>query len=214
MKLLIETTEELEYLKEAADANSKGSYFIKGPFMQAETKNKNGRVYPLSVLSKEVARYQGQIGDKRSMGELGHPAVPSVNLDRVSHLITDLHMEGNNAMGKAKILDTPTGKIAKNLMDEGIKLGVSSRGLGTLSSANGYQLVNDDFYLATVDIVADPSAPEAFVANLRESKEWIMESGVWYEADLVKAQKKLNVVSRADYEKMALDVFNQFLGKL
>ena len=123
-------------------------------------------------------------------------------------------MEGNDVIGKAKILDTPTGKIAKNLIDEGIKLGVSSRGLGSLSAANGHQVVNDDFYLSTVDIVSDPSAPDAFVTSLRESKEWIMESGVWFEADLVKAQTVLKTISRQDYEAAALKIFNKFLSKI
>ena len=158
MRLIKEVTQELEYLVEDSESGRKGT-FIQGIFMQAEQKNRNGRMYPARVMEKEVRRYQDLISEKRSLGELGHPENPSINLDKVSHLISDLRMEGNNMIGRAKILDTPMGKIAKNFIEEGVCLGVSSRGLGSLVEKNGIMEVQDDFYLATVDIVADPSAP-------------------------------------------------------
>ena len=182
---------------------------IKGVFMQAETKNRNGRVYPLDVLQKEVARYNKELVEsKRAFGELGHPEGPTVNLDRVSHMIEELVPEGNNIIGKAKILDTPNGKIVKELLNAGAKLGVSSRGMGTLEKRGQTNYVKDDFYLATAgDIVADPSAPKAFVEGIMEGKEWIWDNGILKEAEVARIHRVASANKQAE-------AFEMFLSKL
>ena len=211
MRLIKEVTQELEYLVEDSESGKKGT-FIRGIFMQAEQKNRNGRMYPSRVMEKEVRRYQDLISEKRSLGELGHPENPSINLDKVSHLISDLRMEGNNVIGRAKILDTPMGKIAKNFIEEGVCLGVSSRGLGSLVEKNGIMEVQDDFYLATVDIVADPSAPEAFVQGIMENAEWICENGIWKTIQIETAQKQIKKASAKELEEEKLKVFERFMN--
>jgi len=215
MKLIAEEVLNVRYLVEE---NGKGGkeHFIEGVFMQAERKNRNGRVYPHAVLSKEVDRYNNEYVNKnRAFGELGHPDSPTINLDRVSHMITSLKADGNNFMGKAKILDTPNGKIVKSLLDGGASLGVSTRGVGSLKPANGYQLVQDDFHLATAaDIVADPSAPEAFVRGIMENAEWIMVNGKWTQQHYDNARKLIREASRDDVEAVALKVFHNFISKL
>ena len=185
MKLFSEAVEDVEYICEAKEDGSK-SYKIRGIFMQADIKNRNGRVYPMEVLNKEVTKYNKNfIKENRAFGELGHPDGPTVNLERVSHMITSLTPEGKNFIGEAKIMSTPMGEIVKSLMDEGAKLGVSSRGMGSLESKGGANYVRDDFYLATAaDIVADPSAPNAFVEGIMEGKEWVWDNGVLTEKDV------------------------------
>ena len=177
MKLIKELTEEVEYITE--DNEGKKNHYIQGVFLQSEITNRNGRMYPKSVLDREVKNYNEKyIRTNRALGELGHPEGPTVNLDRVSHKITELKEDGNNFVGKAKLLDTPMGNIAKNLLGEGVKLGVSSRGMGTLKRENGASVVGEDFMLATAaDIVSDPSAPDAFVEGIMEGKEWVWENG-------------------------------------
>lgn len=184
--------------------------------MQAEQKNRNGRVYPREVLSREVDRYnQNYVQKNRAFGELGHPDSPTINLDRVSHMITSLKPDGNNFIGKAKILDTPNGRIVKSLLDGGASLGVSTRGVGSLKETSGYKLVQDDFHLATAaDIVADPSAPDAFVQGIMEGKEWILDNTGWKEIDYDMAKKQLQEASRADIEAVSLRVFENFMSKL
>lgn len=214
MKLIAEEVLNVQYLVE--EKNGKKEHFISGIFMQAEKKNRNGRVYPFDILNKEVSRYNNEYVTKnRAFGELGHPDSPTINLDRVSHMITSLHPDGNNIIGKAKILDTPNGKIVKSLLDGGASLGVSTRGVGSLKPHNGYQLVQDDFHLATAaDIVADPSAPEAFVRGIMEGKEWILDGTGWKEVDYYKAKKMITEASRNEIEGVALKVFSNFLSKL
>jgi hypothetical protein len=184
--------------------------------MQAEKKNRNGRVYPYNVLNKEVSRYnQEYVNKNRAFGELGHPDSPTINLDRVSHMITKLYPDGNNIIGKAKILDTPNGKIVKSLLDGGASLGVSTRGVGSLKPANGYQLVQDDFHLATAaDIVADPSAPDAFVRGLMEDSEWILTAKGWMPVHHDKAKKLIKEASKDEIEDVALKVWQTFLSKI
>ena len=180
MRLISEQIEDVEFITEELNEDTgKKSYKIKGVFMQSDVKNRNGRVYPQEILAKEVAKYNKNfIKEKRAFGELGHPDGPTVNLERVSHMITDLYPDGKNFIGEAKIMSTPMGEIVKNLMDEGAKLGVSSRGMGSLQSRGGTNYVKDDFYLATAaDIVADPSAPNAFVEGIMEGKEWVWNNG-------------------------------------
>jgi hypothetical protein len=214
MKLIAEEVLDVKYLVE--EKNGKKEHFISGIFMQAEKKNRNGRVYPFDILNKEVSRYNNEYVNKnRAFGELGHPDSPTINLDRVSHMITSLHPDGNNIIGKAKILDTPNGKIVKSLLDGGASLGVSTRGVGSLKPHNGYQLVQDDFHLATAaDIVADPSAPEAFVRGIMEGKEWILDGTGWKEVDYYRAKKMITEASRNEIEGVALKVFSNFLSKL
>lgn len=214
MKLIAEEVLNVQYLVE--EKNGKKEHYISGIFMQAEKKNRNGRVYPFHVLNKEVARYNSEYVNKnRAFGELGHPDSPTINLDRVSHMITSLHPDGHNIMGKAKILDTPNGKIVKSLLDGGASLGVSTRGVGSLKPHNGYQLVQDDFHLATAaDIVADPSAPEAFVRGIMEGKEWILDGTGWKEVDYYRAKKLITEASRNEIEDVALKVFSNFMSKL
>ena len=205
MKLITEMYDDFEILTEGNSKDMK----IKGVFMQAETKNRNGRVYPLDVLQKEVARYNKELVEsKRAFGELGHPEGPTVNLDRVSHMIEELVPEGNNIIGKAKILDTPNGKIVKELLNAGAKLGVSSRGMGTLEKRGQTNYVKDDFYLATAgDIVADPSAPKAFVEGIMEGKEWIWDNGILKEAEVARIHRVASANKQAE-------AFEMFLSKL
>ena len=193
MKLFSEAVEEVEYICEEKE-DGKKNYKIRGIFMQADIKNRNGRVYPMDVLQKEVNKYSKNfIEENRAFGELGHPDGPTVNLERVSHMITSLKPDGKNFIGEAKIMETPMGKIVKNLMDEGAKLGVSSRGMGSLESKGGANYVRDDFYLATAaDIVADPSAPNAFVEGIMEGKEWIWDNGTLVESELVRMRERIN----------------------
>ena len=192
-KLISEEVQDVEYITEEKE-DGKKNYKIKGVFMQADIKNRNGRVYPMEILQKEVKRYNKQyINEKRAFGELGHPDGPTVNLERASHMITGLYPDGKNFIGEAKILSTPMGNIVKNLMDEGAKLGVSSRGMGSLDQKNGANYVRDDFYLATAaDIVADPSAPNAFVEGIMEGKEWIWDNGTLVESELIRMRERIN----------------------
>jgi hypothetical protein len=215
MKLITEEIEQAEYIVEEA-GNGKKNYSIKGIFMQSDVKNRNGRIYPKEILQKEVTRYNREfINKSRAFGELGHPDGPTVNLERVSHMIKALYPEGNNFIGEARVLDTPYGKIVKSLIDEGARLGVSSRGMGTLANVGGANVVKDDFYLATAaDIVADPSAPDAFVEGIMEGKEWVWDNGILKEAEV--KELKLQAESReriARAEKNA-KVFESFLKKL
>ena len=206
MKLITEMFDNFEVLTEGKNGKD---LKIKGVFMQAETKNRNGRLYPLNILTKEVTRYNKElVQHKRAFGELGHPEGPTVNLDRVSHLIEELYPEGNNIIGKAKILDTPNGKIVKELLNAGAKLGVSSRGMGTLEKKGQINYVKDDFYLATAgDIVADPSAPEAFVEGIMEGKEWIWDNGLLRESEIAK-------IHRLASDNKKAEAFETFLSKL
>jgi hypothetical protein len=211
MKLITETNQDIKFLTEKKEDGTKNIY-IEGIFMQAEKPNRNGRTYGRGIMEREVQRYQDLINEKRSLGELGHPPNPSINLNQVSHLITGLKFEGNDIHGKAKILDTPMGKIAKNFIEEGVRLGVSSRGLGSVKlNKEGINEVQDDFHLATVDIVADPSAPDAFVQGIMESAEWILENGVWKSYQVEQAQQTIKKASKADLSKVKLQVFEQFL---
>ena len=210
MKLFTEQLSDVQYLVEKKEDGTK-SVFIEGIFMQAEKPNKNGRMYPRGIMEKEIERYQDLIRDKRSLGELGHPPNPQINLNQVSHLITGLKFEGNDIYGRAKILETPMGKIVRNFIEEGVGLGVSSRGLGSLKERNGINEVQDDFHLATVDIVADPSAPDAFVQGIMESAEWILENGAWKSIQIEQAQQVIRSTSKADLNKVKLQVFESFL---
>ena len=193
VKLISEQVQDVEYITEEKE-DGKKNYKIKGVFMQADIKNRNGRVYPMEILQKEVKRYNKQyINEKRAFGELGHPDGPTVNLERASHMITGLYPDGKNFIVESKILSTPMGNIVKNLMDEGAKLGVSSRGMGSLDQKNGANYVRDDFYLATAaDIVADPSAPNAFVEGIMEGKEWIWDNGTLVESELIRMRERIN----------------------
>ena len=217
MKLISEHVEDIEYITEADDEGKK-NYRIKGVFMQAEVKNRNNRMYPMNILEKEVKRYNKEyINQKRAFGELGHPDGPTVNLERVSHMITKLYPEGKNFIGEAKILDTPYGKIVKSLIDEGAKLGVSSRGMGSLEPRRDMHVVKDDFYLATAaDIVADPSAPNAFVEGVMEGKEWIWDNGKIREMDIEAYKRELNVkYARSQArEEQAVKIFEDFMSKI
>ena len=210
MKLIKEAFQDLQYLNE--EANGKKSVFIEGIFMQADKNNRNGRRYPMSVMEKELDRYQTMINEKRSLGELGHPDNPSINLNQVSHLITNLRFEGKDIIGRAKILETPMGKIARNFIEEGVRLGVSSRGLGSLKEGrDGIMEVQDDFHLATVDIVADPSAPDAFVAGIMEGAEWVLQNGVWTSVQVEAAQKHMKKASAAQLDEAKLQVWESFM---
>ena len=203
--------QDVKFLTEKKEDGSK-SVYIEGIFMQAEKPNRNGRIYGKSIMEREVQKYQELINEKRSLGELGHPPNPSINLNQVSHMITGLKFEGNDIYGKAKILDTPMGKIAKNFIEEGVRLGVSSRGLGSVKlNKEGVNEVQDDFHLATVDIVADPSAPDAFVQGIMESADWILENGIWKAVQIEQAQNTIRKASKADLNKVKLQVFEQFL---
>ena len=216
MKLITEQIDDVEVIVE--NRNGKKSMFIEGIFLQGDIQNRNGRMYPMDTLRREVQRYNESFVDSgRAVGELGHPEGPTVNLDRVSHKIVSLKESGSNYIGKAKILSTPMGKIAQSLIDEGVKLGVSSRGLGTLDvNEQGVKVVSDDFTLATAaDIVADPSAPDAFVAGIMEGKNWVWDGGVVREQLAAKTYKQVNtLVDQKQLEENKLGLFNQFLSNL
>ena len=214
MKLITEINESIEYIVE--EKNGKKSMHINGVFMMGETKNRNGRVYPHDILMNEVKRYNKEYVDKkRAFGELGHPEGPTINLERVSHMIKELKPDGNNVIGKAKIMDTPYGNIVKNLIDEGAKLGVSSRGMGSLEERGGTNYVKDDFYLATAaDIVADPSAPDAFVEGIMEGKEWVWDNGVIKEAIISNMKRNIVKAPSKNLDETKLRAFNSFLSKL
>ena len=214
MKLITENIESVELITEEKDGEKK--LYIEGVFLQSEVKNRNGRVYPFKVLDNEVKRYNEEyIKPGRALGELGHPDGPTVNLDRVSHRIVSLKAEGNNFIGKAHILDTPNGKIAKSLLGEGVKLGVSSRGMGTLDKQEGVAYVMDDFMLATAaDIVADPSAPDAFVNGIMEGKEWVWSNGILKEQTVDKYHQAIKSASKGELEEKTLKVFEHFLSSL
>ena len=214
MKLITENIEDIQILTEEKDG--KKNLYIEGVFLQSEIKNRNGRIYPFSVLEKEVNRYNEEyVKTGRALGELGHPDGPTVNLDRVSHRITSLKAEGNNFIGKAQILATPMGNIAKSLLEEGVKLGVSSRGMGSIDRQEHANYVMDDFMLATAaDIVADPSAPDAFVNGIMEVKEWVWDNGILQEKTVAKYQRHINESSRRELEARTLQVFEHFLSNL
>jgi hypothetical protein len=216
MKLITEEIESVEIITE--EKNGVKTLYIQGPFLQTEVTNRNGRNYPLSIMEREVKRYHETFISKgRALGELGHPDGPTVNLDRVSHMITSLHREGHNFIGKAKLLDTPMGNIAKSLLGEGVTLGVSSRGIGSLVEKNGIKYVGEDFMLATAaDIVADPSAPDAFVQGIMEGKEWVWEGGVLKEMNAAKAKQKIETLSsnKKLNENAKLRLFGEYLINL
>lgn len=213
MKLITETTLGVKLLTE--EKNGAKNYFIEGVFMQSETKNRNGRIYPAATMSKEIERYNKEyVTQNRAMGELGHPEGPTVNLERVSHIIKDLKQDGNDVYGRAKILDTPYGKIVKNLMDEGAKLGVSSRGMGTLKEQDGVNVVQEDFMLASVDVVADPSAPNAFVNGIMEGKEWIWDNGIIKPVQIESYKKIIEKTASRNLEEQAIKLFADFIAKL
>ena len=214
MKLITEQIEDVKLVTEGTGDDKK--LYIEGVFLQSELKNRNGRMYPFSVLEKEVNRYNEEyVKSKRALGELGHPDGPTVNLDRVSHRITKLTAEGNNFIGRAQILDTPMGKIASSLLGEGVKLGVSSRGMGSIDKREDCNVVMDDFMLATAaDIVADPSAPDAFVNGIMEGKEWAWDNGILKETKVAKYQRYMDDATRQNLEERTLRVFNDFLTGL
>ena len=214
MKLISEEIQNAEMLVE--ETNGKKNYKIKGVFLQSDIKNRNGRIYENDILTKEVKRYNEEfINKKRAFGELGHPDGPTVNLERVSHMITKLQPEGKNFIGEAKIMDTPYGKIVKGLIDEGAQLGVSSRGMGSLVQKNGANYVGKDFYLATAaDIVADPSAPDAFVEGIMENKEWVWDNGVIKAQDIEEYKEHIQEAKRLKLAEAKVNVFKSFLEKL
>ena len=215
MKLITETIDEIQIFVE--ENNGKKNTYISGIFLQSEIANRNNRFYPFPILEKEVKNYNEKyISTGRALGELGHPSGPAINLDRVSHKITELHVEGKNFVGKAKLLDTPMGSIAKNLLDGGVTLGVSSRGMGSIEEKNGINYVRDDFMLSTAaDIVADPSAPDAFVQGIMEGKEWVWEGGILRERLAEQTQKRINtLVDQKRLEEHKLNLFNDFLSNL
>jgi hypothetical protein len=215
MRLIREEINDAQYIVEETDEGKK-NYSIKGIFLQGEIKNRNGRIYPTEILQKEVARYNLEfINKSRAFGELGHPDGPTVNLERVSHMIKKLYPEGKNFIGEAKIMDTPYGKIVKSLIDEGAKLGVSSRGMGSLVQKNGHSYVGEDFYLATAaDIVADPSAPDAFVEGIMENKEWVWNNGILVEQDVAAWKQELIKTKRLELAEKKANIFKDFLNKL
>ena len=214
MKLITETIENVEVITEGKGADKK--LYIEGVFLQSEIKNRNGRMYPFSVLEKEVNRYNEEyVKTSRALGELGHPDGPTVNLDRVSHRITSLKAEGNNFIGRAQIMNTPMGNIAKSLLEDGVKLGVSSRGMGSIDRREDMGVVMDDFMLATAaDIVADPSAPDAFVNGIMEGKEWAWDNGILKETEVAKYKRYVDSATRRNLEERTLRVFNDFLTGL
>jgi hypothetical protein len=215
MKLITEVTEQINIIKEDTESGKK-EFFIEGPFLQAEKKNRNGRVYPMSVMEREVNRYVTEYIDKnRAYGELGHPSGPTINLERVSHMTKSLRKEGTDYIGRAKIMDTPYGNIVSKLMAEGACLGVSSRGMGSLKEKNGVMEVQDDFWLATAaDIVADPSAPDAFVRGIMEGKEWVWDNGIIKEMQVDNYKKQIVKASKKDLETTQMRVFEDFISKL
>ena len=214
MKLITEQIEDVKIITEGTGDSKK--LYIEGVFLQSELRNRNGRVYPFAVLEKEVNRYNEEyVKTNRALGELGHPDGPSVNLDRVSHRITSIKAEGNNFMGKAQILGTPMGKIAESLLGEGVQLGVSSRGMGSIDKREDANYVMDDFMLATAaDIVADPSAPDAFVNGIMEGKEWVWDNGILKESKVAKYHRYMSESTRQSLEERTLKVFEDFLGRL
>jgi hypothetical protein len=218
MKLITEINEDINFLVEKSESGEK-SHYITGIFMQSEQTNRNGRFYPKELLAKEVNRYnEDYVQRGRAFGELGHPDGPQINLERVSHMIKELKEDGSNFVGKAKIMDTPYGKIVKNLIDEGAKLGVSSRGMGSLKTHdrdNKIQIVQDDYHLATAaDIVADPSAPDAFVQGIMEGREWVWNNGLLKEREIDRYKQEIESVSQSDLEEVKLKVFSDFISKL
>jgi len=214
MKLITEAIENIQVLEE--EKNGKKLLYIQGVFLQSELKNRNGRMYPFETLNREVGRYNEEyVKSNRALGELGHPDGPTVNLDRVSHKIVELRAEGTNFMGKAQILDTPMGQIARSLLKEGVQLGVSSRGMGSIDKREDCSIVQDDFMLTTAaDIVADPSAPDAFVNGIMEGKEWVWHNGILKETEVAKYKGVMDASSRQELEEKTLKVFNDFLSKL
>ena len=214
MKLIVEHIEDIQLLTEEKDG--KEYTYIQGVFLQGDIKNRNGRVYPMPVLQREVTNYnENYIMKSRALGELGHPDGPTINLDRVSHKIVELYQDGSNYIGKAKLLETPMGQIAKNLLREGVQLGVSSRGVGSLESKGGSNYVRDDFMLTTAaDIVADPSAPDAFVNGIMEGKEWVWTNGAFKEAEIQRVKEELDRVSRIQLEGKILEGFERLLSNL
>ena len=214
MKLITEQIEDVQILTEEKDG--KKLLYIEGVFLQSELKNRNGRIYPFEVLNREVERYTEEyVKPKRALGELGHPDGPTINLDRVSHRIVSLHAEGHNFIGKAQILDTPMGNIAKSLLGEGVQLGVSSRGMGSIDKREDISIVRDDFFLTTAaDIVADPSAPDAFVNGIMEGKEWVWDNGILKEAKVDKYRRYMDEATRQNIEQRILKVFEDFLSNL
>jgi hypothetical protein len=214
MKLISEEISQAEYIVEEANGNK--NYKIRGVFLQSDLRNRNGRVYPKDILDKEVKRYNAEfINKKRAFGELGHPDGPTVNLERVSHMITKLYPDGSNFIGEAKIMNTPYGKIVKGLIDEGAQLGVSSRGMGSLEQRGGANYVKDDFYLATAaDIVADPSAPDAFVEGIMENKEWVWDNGVLVEKNIDAWKREIESAKRNALAEAKVRVFKNFLKNL
>jgi hypothetical protein len=215
MKLITETIESVKPIVESRE-DGKKNYFLEGIMLQAETVNRNGRRYPLNILENEIGRYnQNFVAKKRALGELNHPQGPTVNLDRVSHMITELRRNGNDFIGRAKILaETPMGNIVKNLIDEGALLGVSSRGMGSLKKVNEVNEVQPDFSLSAIDIVADPSAPNAFVNGIMEGKEWVWDNGILKEKVIHGYKTELSKTSRRNLEKKAIQLFEDFLRRL
>jgi len=215
MRLIAEEISQADFLIEDG-TNGKKNYYIEGVFLQAELQNKNGRKYPLNTLQREVAKYdENYIKGGRALGELGHPEGPSINLDRVSHKIESLTEDGNNFIGRAKILETPMGQIAKNLLDEGIRLGVSSRGMGSLRKEEGCQVVQDDFMLSTAaDIVADPSAPDAFVDGIMEGKEWVWNNGVLKESAVAEIKQEIDQATLVNIQERKIAAFSKFLQSI
>ena len=214
MRLIAEEITQVEFLSE--EKEGKKNHFIEGVFLQAELQNKNGRKYPVKTLEREVAKYEEHhIRKGRALGELGHPDGPSINLDRVSHKIESLKQEGNNFIGRAKILETPMGNIAKNLLNEGVRLGVSSRGMGSLKKEEGCNVVCDDFMLATAaDIVADPSAPDAFVDGIMEGKEWVWNNGILKESAVAEIKHEIDEATLINLQERKISAFSQFLKSL
>lgn len=212
MKLITEVYQDIKYVTES-NGDTK-SLYIEGPFMESNKGNKNGRMYPRKIVEREVNEFQKLIAENRALGELGHPSTPAIGLNNVSHLITKLEMVGDDAYGKAKILTTPMGKIAESLIKEGVSLGVSLRGVGSTKEKNGLNEVQDDFHLATIDIVADPSAPSAFVQGVMESAEWILENGIWKSIDIENAQKAIRSAPKNRLEEEKLKIFEKFLGSI
>ena len=215
MKLITEKIEDAKIVITEGKGGKRNT-FIEGVFLQADITNRNGRMYPMSIMEREVAKYnENYVGTGRALGELGHPDGPSINLDRASHLITSLKREGNNFVGKARLLETPMGKIAKQLLDEGVKLGVSSRGLGSIREQNGVKVVGEDFMLATAaDIVADPSAPDAFVNGIMEGKEWVWANGSVAESDIDQIKKRIDSAAASQLEERKISAFSDFLKNL
>ena len=215
MKLITEQIDDAKIVI-TEGKNGKKNTFIEGVFLQGELTNRNGRRYPINTLAREVGKYnENFVKSGRALGELGHPDGPTINLDRASHLITSLRQEGNNFVGKARLLETPMGKIAKQLLDEGVKLGVSSRGLGSIKEENGVKIVGEDFMLATAaDIVADPSAPDAFVNGIMEGKEWVLAGGAFHEQAIEEIKKRIDNAAASQLEERKISAFSEFLKNL